>query len=1672
MKRILHILLFLVISTLLKAQIYNNEWINFSNKYYKFPITKTGIYRLDSLTLAKCGINLTTVSPHNFQLFIKGKEQHLYIAGDADNVLNANDYIEFFAEKNDGRFDSSIYTGISYLPNPYISIFSDTIHAFLTWNNSTSNKRIILETDTASFTYTPAAYFYNEFIFTRKLDYNRVEEFSFEAADPHYTQAEGYGWNFNNASSLSTNISNLNMYNSAALPVNIKIGFSGASVDNSVLKDHQVKGVIFNSSLAPVTLFDTIFKGYTPFVYSFSVSSATLGSNSNIQISSLNNPIFTGLSNSTNLHYIYYKYPQLPVLSGTAISKLIVDDDGTFPKTYLKLSGAYTGTSNAVVFYDVTNHKRIDAVVSGTNVKVLVPNSGSQKVCYMDAVSSIVKVDTIKPVNQTGFFKYYKSLTADSAYVIISASKLISGANSYAAYRQSVAGGSHNVIVANVDELYDQFAYGIMKHPQAIRSFCRYLMDSLPSIPRNVFLIGRAVQHREMNEQPTAWPKSILPSMGIPPSDNLYTAGLKSSDLVTPEIPIGRLAAQTVTEVNDYLAKVQQHETVTGVEWRKRVLHFAGGTDANQQVAFQSYLNNYKSIIQDTLYGGRVFDFKKTTTAPIQITISDSVKSHFNNGVGLVTFFGHGSVSGFDQAIDDPSAYNNAGKYPFMIANSCYSGNIHTFNAVSSSERFVLANQRGTIAFLAATSLGFVNTLNYYTNSIYRALSQTKYNKGLGEIVQEACKKSSLSIGNYLQQFTALDMTLHGDPAVRISVGRLPDYMIDNSRVSFDLKSYVDSIGVSIDVSNLGRAQADSIIVKTERYYANNDSVTIYKKMMAPFFRDTLKFFMPIDYTRGLGLNKFKVFVDAYSMVAEDNENNNKTFGTVDVYIQGGDLVPVFPYKYAVVPSTPTITLKASTSDPFASTRYYRLQLDTTDLFTSPIQQTVVQSAGGVVEWTVNLPFPDSTVYFWRVSKDSIAPGNGFVWRESSFQTIANKHGWGQSHFFQFKNDGFQFVKYKRPIRQFVFENDRSSLFCRTGMLSSIDFANIIYSINGSVKHTWCCTMDGWSVAVFDFISAKPWQANASASVAPVQGPFGNCLCVDNTQPLWAFDFGGGPSACAANANWKTDLENFINGVPINNYILAYSTQNHKSTSFSNSLYTAFESFGSANIRTVKDTTPYIIFGRKGMSIGQANEIVAPNSTTPISLNDTLKTRWNSGFIASELIGPSYKWNSLHWKVSSLDASAGDTTVIKIVRIKTDGTRDTVPTVFKQDSLNVLDLYNYVNASTHPFIQLVAFKKDNIHRTSPQLKFWYVLYDEAPECAINPKKGFVALNDTIQEGDNFSIVLPVENIGQIPFTDSLVFTYWIEDANRVIHPYPQKMKAKLFNPGAIILDTIKINSYQYPGNNALWVDVNPPQNLKYQKEQFHFNNVARYAFSVSRDVTNPLLDVTFDGIRIMNGDVVSAKPHVLISLKDENKFLALNDTADFTVYLKKPSDVQEKKVPFANNLIFTPAQLPNNSCKIEYNAVFSEDGKYTFIVQAKDRSNNQSGAVDYRITFEVVNKPTITQVVNYPNPFSTSTRFVFNLTGSEVPEMFNIQIMTVTGKIVKTITRDDLGPLHIGRNITEYAWDGKDDFGDKLGNGVYLYKVQTKLNGQNLEHKGTEADQFFTKELGKMVIMR
>jgi hypothetical protein len=857
----------------------------------------------------------------------------------------------------------------------------------------------------------------------------------------------------------------------------------------------------------------------------------------------------------------------------------------------------------------------------------------------------------------------------------------------------------------------------------------------------------------------------------------------------------------------------------------------------------------------------------------------------------------------------------------------------------------------------------------------------------------------------------------------------------------------------------------DSIITEVLHILPNNDSVYYFSRDFAPKYKDTIAIKIPIDFVNGVGLNKIQIKLDRYNEVTEINEDNNSTT-LVDLLINGATVIPVYPYEFAIVPAN-NVTLKASTANLFASEISYRIQIDTTDTFNSPLlKDTLINSIGGVIQWHPVDTLLDSVVYYWRISADSVNPASGFSWRESSFQYIPSKRGWEQAHFFQFKNDEYQYAKFNRGLRKFEFINDVKNIYCKNGIDGYIPFDQIIYKINGDTKYagSWLYGAPAVAFAVMDPISGEPMknypQGGGQGNYGSITGyPLGHA-------PEYAFEFGNDSLS-------RYSMENFIaNVIPVGAHVLAYSFGYQTFPSYPSTLKSQFETFG-VNSSSIPDSVPYIFWGTKtsAPNPGTASQIIAPAVDSIIEFSTTLITNWNEGFIASPEIGPAASWDSLSWNWLSLDGvSNSDSIAVQLIGIKPTGEETTLAS-FDKTQLNISNLGSFVDINQFPKIRLVANLKDDIMHTPAQLDRWQVIYTPVPEAAINPVVGYSS-NSSLQEGDNISIRLPIQNISEYSFTqDSLLVTYWIEDANRVKHPLPSRLKKRPFYPSEILIDTIKLNTTGYSGNVALWVEINPVGQLHSQSEQYHFNNIIKIPFAVSSDNINPLLDVTFDGIHILNNDIVSTKPNVLIQLKDENKFLALNDTSDFKIFIQRPGAISQR-VYFGSNMTFIPASLPNNSCRINYTPTLDLDGTYQLLVQAKDKSDNRSGEIDYKINFEAVNRSTITEVMNYPNPFSTATHFVFTLTGSEMPSNFKIQIMTITGKVVREIFQDELGPLHIGRNITQFAWDGKDEFGDQLANGVYLYHVITRINGTDIEKRETDADQYFKKGWGKMYLMR
>ena len=378
---------------------------------------------------------------------------------------------------------------------------------------------------------------------------------------------------------------------------------------------------------------------------------------------------------------------------------------------------------------------------------------------------------------------------------------------------------------------------------------------------------------------------------------------------------------------------------------------------------------------------------------------------------------------------------------------------------------------------------------------------------------------------------------------------------------------------------------------------------------------------------------------------------------------------------------------------------------------------------------------------------------------------------------------------------------------------------------------------------------------------------------------------------------------------------------------------------------------------------------------------------------------------------------------------------------------------------------------DSSQGTPMQLRYWRINATMLPEGAVAPNILYV-MKDTVEQGEKIDFKLAFKNISQIAFDSTMKFNFIITDRNNVATSVPIP-RGKALVAGDTLTINYQINTKNLPGSNTLFVDVNPNN---HQAEQTHFNNILFKDFYVKADTYNPLLDVTFDGIHILNKDIVAAKPHILINLKDESRFLALADTALLKVQVRFP-DGSLQQYYFGDIMVFTPANLATgkNTATIDFMPKFDEEGEYELIVIGRDVVGNKAGDLEYHINFNVITKAMISNLLNYPNPFTTSTAFVFSITGNEVPQNMRIQILTITGKIVREITKDELGPIHVGRNITEFKWDGTDTYGQKLGNGVYLYRVLTNLNGKSLEKykaDGDKTDQYFNKGYGKMVIIR
>ncbi len=1429
MKKFLPAFLLVCCSICVHAQNYNNEWIDYSKTYYKFKVGATGLCRIPQTTLAAAG--LASTPAQHFQLWKNGQEITIYTSTAAGPLL-PGDFIEFYGEMNDGKEDKKLYRYDSLQMSDKWSLMTDTASYFLTVNPGTNSRFTATVNNVAGNLLSAEPYFIHKLgrYFRYEINAGFGIDFGELVHSSSYETAEGWSsGTITGGQSYNDLQENMHIYASgppatftsvaagnSANGRNINVKINGTSVSSNYVSAFNIQR---NTTTAlPLSLFSGD-AAYVQFWNEGFADDRIIASQ--YEITYPREFDFGGES------VFYFE------LAPSAVGK------------FLDISNFAFGVS-APILYDLTNNLRLVADISSGHPKIVIPPSATaRKMVLMKAEGSSLSL--ISDLTQRSFVNY-GSPANQGNFIIVSHPALYndgSGNNqveNYRLYRNSVAGGGYNAKIVDIDQLNDQFGFGIKNNPLAIRNFTSFVLATYTTAPKYMFLIGRGVDYTEFlpNESSPNMDKlALIPTFGWPASDNLLTA---SRTGFTPRIPMGRLSAISGTEVKYYLDKVKEFElaqasavqTIGAKGWMKNVAQITGAiSDIGLYNLLTTYMNGYEDIISDTSFGGKVYSFSQNSGQYNAIGTNKSIDSLFDNGMTLLTYFGHSSPNTLEFNLDNPNNYNNPGKYPLILINGCATGNFFTFDTLRKtpgngtlSEKYLFANRKGSVGFIANTHLGLPQQIDYFTSQFYRNITGPMYGRGIGDLMKSSMEFLATNYQNdFVARCHAEEITYHGDPSLVLNPQAKPDFVIEDSLVSFEpsIISVADEkVTVNAKFLNIGKAINDSIVVRFQQKLPDNSIVTIAtRKIKATYFEDTLQATVTLNPLLHKGVNDIIITLDPSNLIPELSETNNTV--TKSFTVLEDEIRPIYPYNYSIV-NNPSVVLYGSTASPTVGLKGYVMEMDTSRLFNSPLKITKnVNDSGGIIKFVPGITYLDSTVYYWRIAVGPVTAGTH--WLNSSFEFInGGANGYSQSHFYQYTDNKFSGIRIDSLSRKFQFEDKTRKLLVRAGIYPYYSWDQNNINLNSDQLELWGCSL-GIQFYVLDSLTQQPWTNYQVGST----GMFGSIPPCPNgpTPGRKFFEF---PSDDPA---YRKKAMDFFDSIPSGMYVVVRNLMFSSNTSFidswqadtatlgsGHSLWHKFHQMGLHDIDSFTTNRQFVfIFRKNGNTGSDIRQHLSAQVDEQVVDTALLTGKDITGTISSAWMGPVKSWSRFKWARKSVEDSTNSRS-FQIIGQNSSGNEVVLATVYNSTDTSI----SFINANTYPYLKIKMFNNDPLHAKPTQLKYWMLTGTMLPEGGLSPNRYF-QFTDTLAAEDTLNFKVSFKNVSNIAF-DSLKVKLVITDKNGNSFSYnPVGAPGSKFAPlvvGDSVIISYKIPAANYGGKNQLVLDVNPNQ---HQPEQFHFNNL-------------------------------------------------------------------------------------------------------------------------------------------------------------------------------------------------------------------------------------------------------
>lgn len=208
------------------------------------------------------------------------------------------------------------------------------------------------------------------------------------------------------------------------------------------------------------------------------------------------------------------------------------------------------------------------------------------------------------------------------------------------------------------------------------------------------------------------------------------------------------------------------------------------------------------------------------------------------------------------------------------------------------------------------------------------------------------------------------------------------------------------------------------------------------------------------------------------------------------------------------------------------------------------------------------------------------------------------------------------------------------------------------------------------------------------------------------------------------------------------------------------------------------------------------------------------------------------------------------------------------------------------------------------------------------------------------------------------------------------------------------------------------------------------------------DDVGPVISLYMNDENFVSGGITNESPTLLVKLEDAN---GINTASGIGHDIVAIIDGDETNPYILNDYYQTEL---DNYQKGVVTFPFRDlaPGLHTLTLKAWDVYNNSSIAEIQFVVYDKDQELVINNVLNYPNPFVNYTEFWFNHNSSD-PLDVSIQIFTVSGKLVRTLNGQTSGGGITNSSLSrDIIWDGRDDFGDKIGKGVYIYKLTVHSN--------------------------